>query len=185
MKNGQVPDLSGIVYLIILVVIVVPIIALILSMITNTTCSTWITQANDNAKKAETNWQLYQNADANYQGCLTAYNTLEQTKITKDDFARFNGNIEKVLVENGQIKQEIGNILIQLNQIQNITNNVAVLWVSITIDIALFSAAFIEIIFFRFKNAQKITTKIYHKLNKTEIHHQQIKIQSSKQDNTK
>jgi hypothetical protein len=173
MEKGQIPDLGGIfetlIILFILAAIVLPILGVLLAMMTNTTCSSYIAQLNECESKINTNYQLYQQADANYSSCLVAYNTLEKTKITKDDLTRFSGDLQKALIENQQVRRDIANMTIQMNQIQNITNNIAILWISIFIDISLFGATLVEVVFFRFKHAKKISTKIYNKLNKVEV----------------
>ena len=168
MKNGQI-DVNGILAIFLIIFVVLPIVGVTIAIMTNATCHSWITQLNDCQKLRDNYKQQYEFADANYKACLVAYDSLEKTKITKDDFAMFNGNLEKALIQNQQINSNIINIQNQINQIQNVSNNFFLLGVAITFEFSLFSLAIIDILFFKFKHSKNIINKIYNWRNKTEV----------------
>ncbi len=168
MQKGQ-QGIEGLILGVVALVIFLPAITLLLGMITNTTCQTWITQLNTCQQEKEACKQQYGAVDANYQACLVSYDALEKTKITKDDFALFNGNLEKILIQNQQITNNISTIQEQINYMQNISNSFFTLGILITIELSLFSLAFIDILFFKFKHTKHLITKIYSWRNKTEI----------------
>lgn len=154
-------DFMGIIGAILIFVIFIPAILALSSMITSTQCSDYqqkINQLQLEVSRLSSNI-MEMNSTAEFY--KAQYFNLTNTAVTKKDFVELKSDINSILLQLNNTRNEVYNVNEQIINIQNIKNTYFVFAFVVSLNLALIGLTIIDFTIFKMKYSKKIIEKIY------------------------